>query len=1085
VRNNVKIQNIKWLSPILIITSSCFQGPGFLQQSGSAVGLGKMAVTSNGEEVFSSTVGNNAITQVVEIGTGSEIAGSSVMLPPGTLAVGTELLVQAAGDIANSDLGVDLDLDSGTEITSAGSAVAVTTSNNVAASNAFTISLPIPSRARLSNLFGLLEEYELLVVVYKVVVPGTSDYITGIIPRSEFNVEDDKAAFETDKFGVFQLAYTSQKVEERKEAETSSGFVTRTEEKALPAITWALSVELTTERTAKFGFTLGGMDTIDRCIVTVDQDKVAPWNVYASIGQDTSYSAEPLAEATHTVYARFSCRDMTGRESGYSAWKEYKFEQLLALQAPVVTSAAALTNNPKPLWSWTGSSSTVVFRYKLDNEAAFTETTSKSFQPATNLSGGAHVLYVQEGDGGGRWSSSGSFSVTVDVTAPPAASFTTLLPGTTSTSTANVTLKGATDATGDIYQVSLYKDAACTQLLGSASQALYVASGISFVATSNATTSIYGKNSDQAGNSSSCLLLTTFTHDNIAPTVSAGADQSSNSSFSLTATATGQTSVTWTVSPPGCSISSPASLNTSITCGADNVYTATVTVSDAVSQSANDSVVLTRDTTAPSFTSSLSESVTWIGNPTTATLTLTTGENAVFTWGTLPTGMTLGSATTTATSSSRGATFDHQGTYTVSVTATDAVGNPNTATLTITVTDSTPPPTLVNYYAKPGASYGTVALHYTLPTVTTDYSTMTAHYSTSPNPNCGTTPSMSINAFFGSSVFTANQVRKVVIKGLDPAQSYYFAICITDPFGNSTVVNFPSVVSPSAHRIFVTDSTFGANLTVGYGAHSAAFSSGLLGADHRCQGIAASKGFHGYYKAVLSDAYNGAQTRLKFAAGSEIDDMMYIADSNNTMTTNNVASPTSNMWSTGNNTVVGYNEMGTLVSNQIVWSGSDSTGNINPSNEHCANWTISTSGAPGGRAGINDATAGGWMFSQAENCNMSHRLYCVDQPVAAPEDFYVQPGGAGSGILNVKVDLAPDVSGLSYVKVYHSTGNGTVPTCSGTPVVAWASPSIPTTLAGYAHPLTTGSTYNNYRLCYFDGGGTLIGNYTIMGVTAP
>jgi len=88
--------------------------------------------------------------------------------------------------------------------------------------------------------------------------------------------------------------------------------------------------------------------------------------------------------------------------------------------APVVSSPA-ITTNPTPEWTWTGSA-TGTFRYQLDSESGdgWIETADTSFTPGTPLADGLHTLYVQEQSGAGVWSDSGSSSTFVDTTPPNA-----------------------------------------------------------------------------------------------------------------------------------------------------------------------------------------------------------------------------------------------------------------------------------------------------------------------------------------------------------------------------------------------------------------------------------------------------------------------------------------------------------------------------------------------------------------------------------------------------------------------------------------------------------------------------------------
>lgn len=92
--------------------------------------------------------------------------------------------------------------------------------------------------------------------------------------------------------------------------------------------------------------------------------------------------------------------------------------------APIAPSVSGTTptNDTTPTWSWTaGGGGNGNYRYKLDDSDLTSEATatiSTSYTPGSALSEGAHTLYVQEWDGAGNWSSSGSKTIVVDTTAP-------------------------------------------------------------------------------------------------------------------------------------------------------------------------------------------------------------------------------------------------------------------------------------------------------------------------------------------------------------------------------------------------------------------------------------------------------------------------------------------------------------------------------------------------------------------------------------------------------------------------------------------------------------------------------------------
>ena len=117
--------------------------------------------------------------------------------------------------------------------------------------------------------------------------------------------------------------------------------------------------------------------------------------------------------------------------------------------APTV-SGATPTYDTTPAWSWSsGAGGNGTYRYKLDNSnlsSGATQTTTTSYTPGSALSEGSHTLYVQERDAVGNWSSSGSHTIVIDITAPGAPVITTdggNGPGNDYTSTdSSITLNG-------------------------------------------------------------------------------------------------------------------------------------------------------------------------------------------------------------------------------------------------------------------------------------------------------------------------------------------------------------------------------------------------------------------------------------------------------------------------------------------------------------------------------------------------------------------------------------------------------------------------------------------------------------------
>ncbi|MCP4133228.1 MAG: choice-of-anchor D domain-containing protein [bacterium] len=82
--------------------------------------------------------------------------------------------------------------------------------------------------------------------------------------------------------------------------------------------------------------------------------------------------------------------------------------------APTV-SGIVYDNDARPEWSWNEPADAVQYRYSFTASGNWTVTTATSYRPAEDLENGTYTLYVQAVDASGNWSSSGSKSLTVDV----------------------------------------------------------------------------------------------------------------------------------------------------------------------------------------------------------------------------------------------------------------------------------------------------------------------------------------------------------------------------------------------------------------------------------------------------------------------------------------------------------------------------------------------------------------------------------------------------------------------------------------------------------------------------------------------
>lgn len=90
-------------------------------------------------------------------------------------------------------------------------------------------------------------------------------------------------------------------------------------------------------------------------------------------------------------------------------------------QAPIVTSAAPTTSDTTPRWSWNISAADIVqFRYKFLDGSSWTTVGNgvHKYIPTSPLTPDTYTLEVQAQNAVGLWSDSGSYSVTINLSAP-------------------------------------------------------------------------------------------------------------------------------------------------------------------------------------------------------------------------------------------------------------------------------------------------------------------------------------------------------------------------------------------------------------------------------------------------------------------------------------------------------------------------------------------------------------------------------------------------------------------------------------------------------------------------------------------
>lgn len=232
----------------------------------------------------------------------------------------------------------------------------------------------------------------------------------------------------------------------------------------------------------------------------------------------------PAATTTLTVIA---C-DLAGNASP-SATGTYTYDNT-APTAPSVTAANQYSSNSTVTWNWSsGGGGNGTYRYRLDNNDLTIGPPGTTSLTIQNLSEGPHTLYVQERDEAGNWSTSGSFTVTVDTMAPTLVISAPDISWANDSKTANftVTYTGASSITLVIGNVSLNTTGGASAAIVSATLSsaanIYIYNVQLNNFTGNGTVGITiaaGTATDPAGNAAlASAASATLSVDNITPSV--------------------------------------------------------------------------------------------------------------------------------------------------------------------------------------------------------------------------------------------------------------------------------------------------------------------------------------------------------------------------------------------------------------------------------------------------------------------------------------------------------------------------------------------------------------------------------------
>ena len=205
------------------LLSGCFQTPFSTTASISASGGGASTVqaTTDTSGRTSGAYDPKASYSQQLMATGGDIAGTSVIFPPGSLSFATTISVESGASLANGSAFADLGLAASNAIASSGAAVIIRPSENVTLLQPMSLSIPLPTGYGLIELF--LSDDDRLAILAKV-FDANGELKSKLIPRKNITIENGNAKFDTMAFGAFQTVVLEQAVTEAVEAKTTEAI---------------------------------------------------------------------------------------------------------------------------------------------------------------------------------------------------------------------------------------------------------------------------------------------------------------------------------------------------------------------------------------------------------------------------------------------------------------------------------------------------------------------------------------------------------------------------------------------------------------------------------------------------------------------------------------------------------------------------------------------------------------------------------------------------------------------------------------------------------------------------------------------
>jgi hypothetical protein len=323
------------------------------------------SVSATESKAISAYDPNSKVSTTIPAPSGA-LAGSSVTLPAGALAIAAELVVEEAVPLSQTSMTSSLAISADISVKPVGAGLIIRPTQNIDLTKPLTIAMPINPTAGLHSWLAhvlALNSDKHYTVFYKYFANG--ELKAGAIPSSTLRFSDNGSVLFEGYFGAYWLAEVSAPIQEKIEVKTeepivnkdnvsvvtNTGMVTETEiltKAAIPPVEW-LSVSLALNdslRAVKASATIAAGRSLGSCRVDIFDSTTANSGIDIDVGSTLSADYTVTRQDAHNLYARFRCLDDESRLT-ISPWS-----------APVSLAAVATAPAPSPSPTPTSSPST-------------------------------------------------------------------------------------------------------------------------------------------------------------------------------------------------------------------------------------------------------------------------------------------------------------------------------------------------------------------------------------------------------------------------------------------------------------------------------------------------------------------------------------------------------------------------------------------------------------------------------------------------------------------------------------------------------------------------------------------------------